>query len=245
MKVKTKFIIYGQGRSGSNLLRSLLNSHPDVYCDHEIFNNNRVRKKGKVKQSLIQISPLIYIDYLTYKVPIKIYGFKLLHHQLTNIDRILTRLQQKGWLIIHLHRENLIRQAVSWYIANSTKLWVRNEKTGQYNEKIYIDPQKLLQLVEKRKAINEKEKILMKKLEHLEVVYENDLYDASQWGQTTKKIFGYLNTYPVEVSTKKVKTSSLKDEERIENFDEMIGFLKRNGQEMLVERYLKLNKLYP
>ena len=37
---KNNFIIFGQGRSGSNLLRTLLNSHPQIYCDIEIFNHN-------------------------------------------------------------------------------------------------------------------------------------------------------------------------------------------------------------
>ncbi len=39
MKNKTsKFIIFGQGRSGSTLLKQLLDSHPEITCEGELLN---------------------------------------------------------------------------------------------------------------------------------------------------------------------------------------------------------------
>ena len=37
-KPKTKFIIYGSGRTGTTLCLTLLSKHPDLVADHEIFN---------------------------------------------------------------------------------------------------------------------------------------------------------------------------------------------------------------
>ena len=34
----TRFVILAAPRSGSNLLCTLLNSHPEILCHHEVFN---------------------------------------------------------------------------------------------------------------------------------------------------------------------------------------------------------------
>lgn len=34
---KTKFVIFGQGRTGSTLLTSLLSSHPEITCEGECY----------------------------------------------------------------------------------------------------------------------------------------------------------------------------------------------------------------
>lgn len=42
-RVSEKFVIVAAPRTGSNLLCTLLNSHPDVLCHHEIFNPRGIR----------------------------------------------------------------------------------------------------------------------------------------------------------------------------------------------------------
>jgi hypothetical protein len=38
----TRFVIFAVPRTGSNWLCSLLNSHPEIICHHEIFNPERI-----------------------------------------------------------------------------------------------------------------------------------------------------------------------------------------------------------
>ena len=33
-----RFVLFGQGRTGSKLLVELLHSHPDIHCDGEVLN---------------------------------------------------------------------------------------------------------------------------------------------------------------------------------------------------------------
>ena len=39
---RIRFVIYGQGRSGSSVLLDLIGSHPDVYCESEIRSRSRL-----------------------------------------------------------------------------------------------------------------------------------------------------------------------------------------------------------
>ncbi len=50
----TKFVIYGQSRSGSTLLVELINTHPDVQCDGELFNEDAARIGNRVLLSLVK-----------------------------------------------------------------------------------------------------------------------------------------------------------------------------------------------
>ena len=62
-----KFVLFFRPRSGSNLLVSLLNAHPDIHCDGEIF----VRGKQK------PIWPSLFLKGQSSKYYRGIYGFKL------------------------------------------------------------------------------------------------------------------------------------------------------------------------
>ena len=70
---ESKFVLFGGGRNGSTLLVSLLNSHPDIYCDGEIL-------VGKLR------SPFKHIKRRMQSSPKSIYGFKLLSYQLKEIQ---------------------------------------------------------------------------------------------------------------------------------------------------------------
>lgn len=243
-KKRANFIIYGMGRSGSNLLRTLLNSHPDLFCDNEIFNKNAVARKNKIVQYLILHFPILYIYYKKYSSKTNVFGFKLHQNQLKDTEGILTKLHSKGWKIIHLYRKNILKQAISMKVAQQTGKWIRNAKMPDPEEKFYVDPEKLLAHIKNRIFFTEQEFRVLEKLEHLDVVYEDDLYYQDKWLATTGKIFEYLNTYPVEVYTKRIKTDSRPDWERIENFEEILDFLSKNGFAHLVSRYNELNTYY-
>jgi len=243
-KKNTNFIIYGMGRSGSNLLRTLLNSHPEVFCDNEIFHKKRRAKKNKVVQYLIQHYPVSYVYYKKYSSKANIYGFKLHQSQLDDTEKILTKLHGKGWKIIHLYRKNILKQAISMKVAQQTGKWIRNAKMPDPEEKFYIDPENLLAHINNRIFYTEQVFRVLDKIEHLEVVYEDDLYYQDKWPATTGKIFDYLNTYPVEAQTKRLKTDPRPDWERIENFDEILDFLSKNGYAHLVSRYNELKTYY-
>lgn len=62
---RTKFVIFGRGRSGTSLLVSLLNGCPETICDSEILKSR-------------QLCPQWYVRARTAQCQQLIYGFKLL-----------------------------------------------------------------------------------------------------------------------------------------------------------------------
>src|SRR5438067_1180502 len=100
-----RFVVYCRGRDGSTLLVDLLNQLPEVHCDGEIL-HARV------------LAPQLYVRCCQSIAPGKAYGFKLLSHHLTHVQRVsdpaafMRHLASSGYKIIHLRRLNLLRQVL-------------------------------------------------------------------------------------------------------------------------------------
>ena len=242
---KTNFIIFGQGRSGSSLLKDLLDSHPEIDCLGDFLHKNQLQKKFGFFRHLIAQYPIPYIYYFKNKSEKSIFGFKLFNQHVKNIERTVATLYKKEWKIIHLHRENILKQSISWAIANQTSTWARSADTDDSNNKTYkIDPKLLLKHTGNRLQRTKLENQLMTKFDHLDVIYEYDLFNSDSWPETTRKVVAYLGIYPVEVQTKWLKTDQRPDSERISNFDEVMDYMKNNGFADLVSRYKELSLYY-
>ena len=109
---RQKFVIFGQGKSGSTLLTTLFNSHPEIHCDQEILFN-------PVK------FPKLFVRARCRAAVKPVYGFKVKIYQLNGMtwtsprqsisdpSTFLRYFQQRGWKIIYLRRENLLRTEIS------------------------------------------------------------------------------------------------------------------------------------
>jgi LPS sulfotransferase NodH len=111
-----RFIVLTRSRTGSNLLLSFLNSHPNVFSDGEIF----ARLHGK--------DPLTRLDSVFRRQPryIKAKGFKIFYyHPLDgSADALWERLAgEKDIRVIHLTRRNILRTLVSRKIAGIGDSW--------------------------------------------------------------------------------------------------------------------------
>jgi LPS sulfotransferase NodH len=231
------FVIFGQGRSGSNLLRSLLNSHPLVYCDIELFNPKTYQTEKPLSRLLMKTFPLWYIQNAMKKHPDKIYGFKLFFWHVTDAGLLITRLYKKGWKIIHIRRKSVLKQAFSAEIGKLTKQYHRTNDTPLPAETYHINPERIAAGISRRVSMMQKEIELVSKIEHLQVVYEEDLQDEKKWNKTTGNLFQYLGIEPFEVKSYLLITDPRPDTERIENFDEIIEYLNKNGFDEIVENY--------
>lgn len=101
-----RFVIFSRGRSGSTLLISLLDSHPQIHCDAELLRQRR-------------LFPYRYVEGHLRRCRVSAYGFKLLLYHLTCIHRMrdprafIEQLIAGGFSILHLERENHFRHALS------------------------------------------------------------------------------------------------------------------------------------
>ncbi|MFO7999189.1 MAG: sulfotransferase, partial [Bacteroidales bacterium] len=128
---KTKFFIFCQGRSGSNLLVNLLKSHPEVHCDYELFNQKLLQEKPLWKRQLINKLPIQYLNYCRVRHSEPIVGFKLLCYQYRANQKRLRSLFSGDWKIIHLHRNDVFKQVISGFVARETGIWMKTAKVKQ------------------------------------------------------------------------------------------------------------------
>ncbi len=216
---KIKFVIFARGRSGSTLLLSLLNSDPKVNCEGEIL-NHRV------------LSPDKLINRRCSLASKEIYGFKLLSYQLRTVQKIndphtfLRELNLKGFKIIYLRRENLLRHALSKAYANHTNRWHAKSIVSNL-PKMKIDVHQLFQSIQESERLEKFETDVLKGIPHFSMTYERNLENPDTHLETVRKIADFLEIQLSSPVTSFVKLSSNDFEDFIENSSQMIEFLKK------------------
>ena len=220
----TKFVIVGQGRTGSQLMVSLLNNHPDIYCDSEIFHPDYF---GKV------IFPKAYINsraLLATDQNKKVYGFKVKHYQLRDDQGISPQylfnyLNENGWKFIYLDRTNLLRHSLSNFKANESGEYHINKRKGY--KKLRIDPNELISYMIGKEQFKKEELSSLAGIKYLNINYEKDLASFESQQKIMDKVFNYLGLDSVKVISNYKKTSLSKLEDMIENYDEIKNVLLR------------------
>lgn len=232
-----KFIIFGQGRSGSNLLRILLNSHPEVFCENEILYPDRLAKSNYYKRLKICWFPLCYIFPFLIKCEKKVFGIKILDFHHPFVGNIVKNLYKKGWKIIHIQRRNVLKQALSGIIAKKTNINITN-KAGSLPTGVYhLSPERFMAESKSRKKRFGQEQEILSKIPHHEIVYEDHLQIKDLWQNASNKIFDFLGIKSQPLVAKTEITDTRPDWERIGNFDEIITFFMANGHNEHVENY--------
>ncbi len=209
-----KFIIFAQSRTGSRLLGDLLNDHPEIHCDREIFMNKNL------------LFPELYLRRLSTRDTKKVYGCQIKLYQLTeyqNIDaaKFLLCLHENRWKIIYLERKNLLRQSISDMIAAIRNEYCDTAENPLKNSKFYIDCDELITGIEYRERQLIEEKKLLKKLPHIMFIYEDDLLTAEEHQKCSDSVFNYLGLPSVAVETSMRRTSSDKLSDFVQNYEEV------------------------
>lgn len=216
-----RFVIFGQGRTGSELLCDLLHSHPQIHCDKEILN-----QPVFLPRRLIRCSALLSTC--------DAYGFKVNIKQLTDRQRVrdpnafLAGLHERGWKIIYLSRRNLLRQILSIVLlTQSGRAHRYRSKDGPKPkvDKISVDCAILHRELVRRKAVLKSEETALSGLPCLRIVYDDDLYTIEQQRQTVQRIVEWLGLpYEPPVSDLvRITPKCLVD--LVENYEEMAASL--------------------
>lgn len=126
----TRFVILAAPRSGSNLLCTLLNSHPEILCHHEVFNPSGIyyaleHRNGSLDLGTTQErdrAPLSFLEKLWSKdLGHRCVGFKMTRGQ---DEQILARvLGDSDVRKIVLKRQNRIKTFVSALVAERSGQW--------------------------------------------------------------------------------------------------------------------------
>lgn len=97
-----RLVIIAQQGSGTNLVRSLLNSHPDILLYDELMVSRR--DGGSEYQTQPLDNPKSFLDeFFAIQHDKKVYGFDLKYNQIT--DGLLQYFKDNGWYVLHLYRD--------------------------------------------------------------------------------------------------------------------------------------------
>jgi hypothetical protein len=219
-----RFVIYGQGRSGSSVLLDLIGSHPDVYCESEIFNR-------KVAARLLR--PWDYLQARAALSPKPAYGCKMKIYQMTDDQgiedphRFMLDLHEDGWKVIHLVRKDLFRKALSLVIAETRGQFLDRKGGGSGIDSITVNPYRLEEAMRQRREADLAELAALEAVPHVRVTYEDDLLDGTKHQAVSDRVLHYLGLESAPVETRYTRTSRGHVSEYVSNYGEVHDHLSR------------------
>lgn len=191
--MRSKFVLFAQGRTGSTLLGDLLRSHPDVYFGEEAL-GSRV------------VSTRLVIERMRWRHARHAVGFHVKIYQLTDDQGIadpgawLRGLHRHGWRVITLRRDNVLRHVLSNMTAHAANRYEDREGTGG-NGAMHVEPSELIHWMNVRQQVGQDEAAALDGIPHLALSYEADLADAPCWPATMQRVFAHLDLDAVPVAT--------------------------------------------
>ncbi len=227
---KYRFIVFGQGRTGSTLLVNLLNSHPDILCEGELMNPyfwNRISRRTLLP--LFQRYPLPYFNFKAYTSPGDAYGFKLFADHCRHIQAVVARMHQEGWRVILVRRQDTLAQALSSAAALTTHHWHRSEDNPASSIAMILPPdlvlKRLTHYADGKKLIG----LALAGIPYLEITYETDLQDPAAWKYTSARLLQYLNLPIKTLSAPMRKTYDQAYPDIIRNYSEILDAIRGSG----------------
>jgi hypothetical protein len=234
MHEKKKFLILAQSRSGTQLLRALLHSHPDIHCDGELLHRNLQYTGFRWLRELLRLYPEPLLQHWQNKASAPVFGFNMMFYHMIFPKPTLLRLVNSNWHVIHLMREDLLQIALSFLIASRSGEWHREAGDRCPQHTFTITPAELERELIKRSKWRAFEIELVNDIPHREVLYERDLLDNGRWQSTCDAIFGELRVDSSPVSTSFRKSDRRGPGEIIENFTELQIWLRSSPYRSLL-----------
>jgi LPS sulfotransferase NodH len=201
-KQTKKFVVFCRGRSGSNLLVSLLNNCPEVHCDYELLFSRR-------------LFPGFFIRARVLLARSNVYGFKLLSAHLRpnrqpigNPSDFLRKLDGSGFQFIYLIRENVLRTALSEIYAYKRQIWHHySDRENPEVVPIQIKGEELVRTLKQCEEDHAFEHELLTEIPHLRIRYETDLENSDAQARTLQRVAEFLNIAPGTPSTPFVRVT--------------------------------------
>lgn len=235
----SKFIITCAPRTGSTMLRMMLNSHPDILCHGEVISLNGLPNLGKKYQEEIAQSsedlarirdedPVNFLyNYVWNQQNCKAIGAKLKYRQLEEQFQEVFKaiLKDSSVLIIHLTRKNLLKRYVSNRLAgsNKTPTVITDRSNHGTPGKIFIDPQRCMEDISSFQAAETRFREYFQRHQTCEAVYEDLVIPGSH---KLVELQNFLGVNPITLKPKTIKINSNSLEDNIENYEELKKIFK-------------------
>jgi hypothetical protein len=235
-----RFVILNAPRTGSNYLCTLLNSHPEILCHHEIFNPHvvgvaRHLQNAEFHMGSIEERERDPIEFLSRVWRLdegrRAVGFKLCWKQNEPIFHAV--LADPGIRKVVLKRRNRIKSFVSLLLARQTGEWViyNDAATPGARPKVHVDEGELRQHIAFNDAYYaEIESAIQQPGQMGHVLHYEDLFsETSLCG--TLRFLGVAEPNPALLAGQTWKLSSTSLRDLVASFDSLESSLRGTALE--------------
>jgi hypothetical protein len=210
------FAIVCEGRSGSNLLVDLLQSHPDIECAGELY--HPVVGTFKDHQALTDRQ---FLDHQVYRTAKPIRGFKMPINWILERPDTIREFRIDQYKIIRLDRENLFDQFLSLKLATLNANWCSD--TTYDLQRIRVDPWEWLEFAGVRRGVIWVMDTLCQPFARFRITYEQLLTEHAQTA-----LLQFLGAAPMPLQTRKIRMRTKPVDEIVENYDELAQMFKNS-----------------
>lgn len=222
-------LIFGQGRSGSTLLESLLSStglfvsrgellgqeHSRLYLPQAYLRGQARLARGRNLLCHVKIYHLTRDRERAGRRPV-------------DPGEFLRGLAANGWRIIYLRRTNRVRHALSNILAEARSDYHKFDDNPE-TARVRVSRERLETLVRERIAFERQERAALAGIPFHEVVYERDLEDAAGHQHTVDAILEFLGLPPRPASTAMRKVAARPLRDLVANHDEFMRWAEELG----------------
>jgi len=225
-------IILGTARTGTTMLWSYLNSHPDILCLRGVYGSTNKINFGKFyselpeeynSSELIKLRNERPIEFLEnyvwkeYSKPFKAVGFKYFYdhdRHLSNKAELISYFNtNKAIKFLHLKRDNLLASLFSYKRALTEQQW--NKTNSDFRTSISVQDcnNYFQQILDRQKLFDE-----MFTDRTLQVNYDN-LLNANE--QTLQEVLNFIGVKAMLLTTETNKNRETKLSDCITNYTEL------------------------
>jgi Sulfotransferase family len=225
---RTRFVILCLGRSGSTHLQSLLDSHSQVRCFHEVL-SPRVPPAEPGFIHSPHASVVDYVRDLFAGLPERVAGFKLPMGSLRAHPEAVELFRDRELRVIRLSRTNLLAQLVSRRLLAETR--VAHSIYGSYGDAtVRLDPRGAVQALEHMEADERKLDELASASPTHRITYEE-----LSAGRGLEELQRFLGVHPEPLRSWFTKMRTRPLSETVQNWDDVAGRLRRTRFAALLE----------
>lgn len=233
-----KAIIITSQRSGSTFLRHCLNCHPQITCDGELLIGGMVQLPSILEDRRIPAkiyryflagawNPTKILDKFTTRTDAPILAFKAMYNHFVN-PKVREFLQSHTDIaIIHLRRDNLLKQYVSQALLGKKRerRWQPHSTSKLPLVSICISPQAAIKAMQQTKKKFDDFERLLSNHRKIELVYESMIEGRCLSKHATDAICNLLDIEQQPMCCDFVKVNPNELKLMIDNYEEVVNAL--------------------